>query len=158
MPTRAHRGQAATDQLLHLLQCPSPSLIARRDDAGHGILRKAGDQNRCMMLNHEIQYAAPRKPTTAGSSFKKPGKLSLTNGTTSTPVRSTHLLSQWVDRFATLRTGGRPNSAFLSTASYSMRDYSEILEYGLPKRFQIMRTGNVGCDCLWTSQHLVDTR
>ena len=34
------------------LQYPSPSLVAGRNDAGHGILRQAGDNKRSMMLNH----------------------------------------------------------------------------------------------------------
>src|ERR1700674_1069733 len=57
------RGQAATDELLHFLQYPASSLVARRNDAGHGILRKAGDQKRCMMFNRSSgAYLHPTPP------------------------------------------------------------------------------------------------
>src|SRR5665213_3390012 len=36
-------GQATTDQLLHFLQYPTPSLIAGRDDPGHGIQKWSQD-------------------------------------------------------------------------------------------------------------------
>ena len=49
------RGQAATDELLHFLQYPSPSLLAGRNDAGHGILRQAGDTN----AQHDVESRYP---------------------------------------------------------------------------------------------------
>src|SRR6202521_281492 len=63
------RGQAATDELLHFLQYPASSLIAGRNDAGHGILRKAGNQKRRMMLNRSSgTYLRPTPPQTIACS------------------------------------------------------------------------------------------
>ena len=57
--------------LLQFLQYPASSLIARRNHAGHGILRNAGDQTRRMTLNQSSgTYLHPtRRQTIACSAF-----------------------------------------------------------------------------------------
>ena len=71
------RGQAATDQLLHFLQYPAPSHIARRNDAGHGILRNAGNQECRVMLNRSSGTSIhPTPPQTIACSAFYDGTIS----------------------------------------------------------------------------------
>jgi hypothetical protein len=67
------RGQAATDELLHVLQFRPPSLLAGRDDTGHRILRQTADTERSMTLHQTIN---PERSITAGTSLKETEKLS----------------------------------------------------------------------------------
>src|ERR1700681_3430637 len=63
------RGQAAAGEVLQFLQYPASSLVAGRNDAGHGILRKAGTQKRRMMLNRSSgTYLHPTPPQTIACS------------------------------------------------------------------------------------------
>ena len=57
---KRRRGEAATDELLHFLQYPPPSLVAGRNDTGHGILRQSGNKKRSMRFNHVTHGAAPQ--------------------------------------------------------------------------------------------------
>jgi len=73
---KCDRSQAEVSWLFQPLQCRAAALSARRKDTGHRILRTAGEQKGGLMLNREIEKVRTGGSSTAGTSLKKPRKLS----------------------------------------------------------------------------------